>query len=113
MTRTSIWREEFDSSREFVAARTFTFNGKRYLAGAPIDKGSCTQRRLQILYDVRRISMLPPPEPPPPKDITVKDLGKGKFAVVVDGRDAVAVFKTEEEAEEERDRLMRLPEEIE
>jgi hypothetical protein len=45
----------FDASRDFVALRNFRFNGDIIMRRDVFDKGLCTERKLQQLYETRHI----------------------------------------------------------
>jgi hypothetical protein len=46
---------KFDSSRDFVAQRNFMFDGQRYMRGTAFPNDSCTERKLEQLYETRHI----------------------------------------------------------
>lgn len=50
----------FNSGGKFVAARAFTFGSKSYKPGEAFDwrKIACSERKLRIMYDTRRIVTL-------------------------------------------------------
>ena len=52
-------RPRFDPSREFVAARGFTFAGIEHGAGDPFDKAASTPSRLAMLYESRMLNFAP------------------------------------------------------
>jgi hypothetical protein len=52
-------RPRFDPSREFVAARGFTFAGTTHGSGDPFDKAAATPSRLAMLYESRMINFAP------------------------------------------------------
>lgn len=69
-----FFREEFDRGRNFVVARSFTFNAQGFVPGQPIDKTLFSLRRLRQLYDKRDIAFddgtvvpIRPIVPVPPK----------------------------------------------
>jgi len=68
-----FFREDFDRNREFVVARSFTFDTVRYEPHPTktIDKSRFTLRRLRQLYDQRYLVFADPTrvaqESPPPK----------------------------------------------
>lgn len=52
-----IVRPRFDPSRDYTAARSFTYNGVEYVAGDAFDKEGIAPHKLNTLYGSRAINM--------------------------------------------------------
>jgi hypothetical protein len=55
MRNARTYREDFDMERDFVALRAFVFSAQGFVPGQPVDKSKFTKRRLNQLFDLRRV----------------------------------------------------------
>src|SRR4051812_21665353 len=55
MRNARTYRADFDFGRDFITLRDFVFGGKGYVPGQPLDKAQFTRRRLEQLYNLRRV----------------------------------------------------------
>jgi hypothetical protein len=57
-SRGRIFLPNFDRAADFVVARQFQFAGAPQVTGEPFDKTQCSDRKLRLLYDARKIKMI-------------------------------------------------------
>ncbi len=89
-------RPTFNVGQPFIASRPFLFSGVQHDYGDPFDWQDleCDMRKLQQLYDARKIVNQPQeitlqqPEPGG-DDPRIVPTGKGWFEVIVDGHEPV------------------------
>lgn len=107
-------RPRFDPSREFVAARGFTFAGVGYAAGDAFAKAASSPHKLAAMYDSRKINFAPdaapePPAEPPQTDpadpVTVEATGGGWHAITAAWLDEPVKVQGKEAADAEAQRI--------
>ena len=88
-----FFREDFDRRRDFIATRSFKYDGVDYTPGRALDKSKFSDRRLRQLYDMRNIGY--PEQLPTLKTMPafLGDQSKEKAVVITAGKPKVERYR--------------------
>lgn len=101
-------RPRFDINREFVAALSFDFLGVSYKLNDPFPKAVTTARKLEQMYETRRINFAPAvttPAPDPTDPVKIETGGGGWYTITAPWLEAPIKVQGLEAAEAEAARI--------